>query len=212
MDRRRFLGLVTGSFAAAPVLIGCRGQQVGEVIKDNKKDMVGSHAAGAETYKPMIDESVAKLLARQGGGLQPASASAPLPKTICFVGVENKSSDDLGDWKDQITEIIDTKINTSQVFTSLSRRYVDAGLAKHRIRPQDLFVPENQDKFVTTMRSQGMQFDYLLFATTTSGTTRNNDSSQKDYLLTLELVNIQTGTSDKESASIRKGYRKSRLP
>ncbi|AWM39514.1 hypothetical protein GobsT_21520 [Gemmata obscuriglobus] len=212
MDRRRFLGLVGGSFAAAPALVGCRSKQVGEVIQDGKKDMVGSHAAGAETYKPMIDEAVAKLLARQDAGLQPASTAAPVPKVICFVGVQNKGSDDLIDWKDQINEIIDTKINNSQVFTSLSRKYVAAAIETHRLRPEDLFKPDCQEKFMSTMRSQGMPFDYLLFATTTTGTTQNNDSSQKDHLLTLELVNIQTGISSKESASIRKGYRKSRRP
>ena len=34
---------------------------------------------------------------------------------------------------------------------------------------------------------------------------------QRDYLLTLELVNFETGKTEKESAEIRKGYHKSRL-
>ncbi|MDY3562350.1 penicillin-binding protein activator LpoB [Gemmata sp. JC673] len=211
MDRRRFLGLVGGSFAAAPALVGCRSKQVGEVIQDGKKDMVGSHAAGAETYKPMIDDALGKLLARQGG-LQPGGAPGPAPKRICFVGLENKSSEDLGDFKEQIVEIIDTKINTSQVFAQISRRFTEAGLREARMRPDEMFLPANQRKFLAIMEQQGQPFDYLLFATITSGTTRNNDATQKDYMLTLELVNIQTGTPDKESASIRKGYRKSRLP
>ena len=55
----------------------------------------------------------------------------------------------------------------------------------------------------------GQPFDYLLFASITSGTTCNNDKFQRDYLLTLETVNIQTGEPDKESATIRKAYTKS---
>ena len=35
--------------------------------------------------------------------------------------------------------------------------------------------------------------------------------SARDYLLTLELVNIQTGEPDKEHATIRKGYHKTRV-
>lgn len=212
MDRRRFLGLVGSSFAGGTALVGCRAQQVGEVMKDGKKDTVGSHAAGAETYKPLIDEALGKLLARQGAGLQPASAPGPVRKRICFVGLENKSSEEIGDFKEQIIEIIDTRINESQVFEQISRRFTEAGLRETRLRSDDLFLPANQRKFLAVMESQGAPFDYLLFAKITSGTTRNNDATQKDYLLTLELVNIQTGTPDKESASIRKGYRKSRLP
>lgn len=212
MDRRRFLGLVGGSFAGVGALAGCRGTQVGEVMKDNKKDLVGNTAAGAETFKPLIDESLGKLLARQAGGLQPASAPGPVPKKICFVGLENKSSEELGDFKDQIIEIIDTKINTSQAFAQISRRFTEAGLREARMRPDELFLPANQRKFLAIMESQGAPFDYLLFATITSGTTRTASATQKNYILTLELVNIQTGTPDKESAEIGKIYRKSRLP
>lgn len=209
MDRRRFLGSMGTSFVATATtaLLGCRGQQVGEVMKDNKKDLVGSHAAGAETYKPLIDEALGKLLARQDAGLQPATAPTA-PKRVCFVGLENKSSEELGDFKDQIVEIIDTRINTSQTFVQISRKFVEAGLREARIRPDELFVPAKQRQFLAAMEAQGAPCDYLLFANVTSGTTRSNDVSQKDYLLTLELVNIQTGVPDKESASIRKGYRK----
>jgi hypothetical protein len=140
--------------------------------------------------------------------LQPASAPGPAPKRICFVGLENKSSEDLGDFKEQINEIIDTKINMSGAFAQISRRYVAPGLREANLRPDELFLPAKQRKFLEVMEAAGQPFDYLLFATVTSGTTRNNDATQKDYMLTLELVNIQTGAPDKESASIRKGYRR----
>lgn len=201
MDRRYFLGGVGVSFLG---LLGCRSKQVGTVMSDSQKDTVGSHAAGAETFKPLIDESLGKLLARQGG-VQPASVPAACRK-IAFVGLENKSSEELGDFKEQIVEIIDTRINQSKAFEQVSRRYVEAGLRECRLRPDELFIMGNQQKFLALMQSQGRPFDCLLFAKITSGTTTNNGSSQKDYLLTLELVDIATGTPDKESATIRKGY------
>lgn len=209
MNRRRFIGLAGTSFAGIATLLGCRGQQVGEVMKDNKKDLVGNTAAGAETYKPLIDEALGKLLARQNAGLQPAAAPAPVAKRICFVGLENKSSEEIGDFKEQIIEIIDTRINTSGTFVQISRKFTEAGLREARLRSDELFLPAKQRQFLAVMESQGAPFEYLLFATVTSGTTRSADATQKDYLLTLELVNIQTGVPDKESASIRKGYRKS---
>ena len=53
---------------------------------------------------------------------------------------------------------------------------------------------------------QGQPFDYLLFAKLTSGTTRENHDYQRDYELTLELVDIRSGEQDKQSAMLSKGY------
>ena len=61
------------------------------------------------------------------------------------------------------------------------------------------------------MEKAEQPFDYLLFAKITSGTTNNNGDYQRDYDLTLELVNVESGDFDKESAQLRKGYHKSKL-
>ena len=78
------------------------------------------------------------------------------------------------------------------------------------LRPDDLFVPSNQRQFTAAMEKQEQPFDYLLYAKITSGTTRsNNKDYQRDYRLTLELVDMVGGHSDNESANLRKGYHKS---
>ena len=173
--------------------------------------MVGSHSAGAETYKPLIDESVGKLLARHSQGVQPASynPNGPQPLRICFVGVENKSIEELADFKEQIYQAIDTRITQSGTFQTVSRRFVDAGLQQARLRPDMLFIPQNMRDFSAAMERQGQPFDYLLYATLTSGTTRDNRDYQRDYLLTLEMVSIRDGSNDKESAELSKAYNRS---
>jgi hypothetical protein len=212
MDRRRFLGLTASAWLVGVGVAGCRGTQHAKVMSDCKEDMVGSHCAGAETFKPLVDQSVGKLLARQPLGVQPASAGAPAgPKRICFVGVENKSAEELGDFKEQLTQIIETRIVESRAFAPISRRFVEVGLRQCHLRPDELFVPAHQRSFLSIMEQQGQPFDYLLFATLTSGTTRSNSNSQRDYLLTLELVNIATGQPDRESATIRKSYHSTRV-
>jgi hypothetical protein len=55
-----------------------------------------------------------------------------------------------------------------------------------------------------------MPIDTLMYATITSGTTDRNHSSQRDYLLTLEMVNLHSGEFLKESATLSKGYHKTR--
>jgi hypothetical protein len=220
MNRKVFFGKVffrCGGLAICLSLAaaGCRGHQYGHVLKDNQEDMVGSHTAGAETFNPLIQEAVARLLSNQGQMMQQVSMSPnvapPGPQRICFVGVENKSAEEIGDFKEQIYQEIDTQILQCGSYQAVSRRFVDAGLRETRLRPDSLFVPENMRTFSGVMEQMGQPFDFLLYATITSGTTQNNDSYQRDYLLTLEMVNIHNGQYSKDSAKVRKGYHHSKL-
>lgn len=204
VSRRQFLAA-----AALGLVGGCKSTQQAEVRDPSKPDMVGSHQAGTETFKPLVDNTLQQLLSRHcqqptilpTGGLVP-----PQPKRICFVAVENKSSEEIGDFKEQLYQIIDLHITNSGVFQPVNKRFVDAGLAITRLRPDALLIPQNMRAFIGAMEQQGQPFDFLLYATITSGTTRENKDYQRDYLLTLELVNVLDGTQDKQAATISKGY------
>lgn len=214
--------------AAAALLsvsvLGCA-HQYGHILAKQDKDLVGSHAAGAATWNPLVDEAVAKLLGRCPPAIQPVafqtpdvpvqpdvigSALATGPASVCFIGIENKSAEELGDFKDQLYERIDTQINSSGDFRAISRRMVDAALLESRLRPDSLFLPNNRQVFADVLGRKGAPVDYLLYATVTSGTTDRNKSSQRDYEITLEMVNLNNGEFLKESAKIRKGYSKTR--
>ncbi len=215
MDRRQFLEKSFFGLAglAAAATLGCRGKQYAHVLQSDQQDMVGSHSAGAATYKPLIDEAVAKLLSRQNPvmGTVGFDGMSKRPLRICFLGVENKSIEELGDFKDQIYQLIDTQIENSGQFEPISGRFTDAALRESRLRPDELFLPANMRTFVAILERKGQPFDYLLYATITSGTTQRNESYQRDYLLTLEIVNVTSGKYDKESASLSKGYHKTRI-
>lgn len=215
MERRDFLRIgATAATTGVAMLAGCRGHQYGQIVDDSQADMVGSHTAGAATFNPLINESVAKLLGRQEAQFHMASAGGmqqPVRKRICFVGVENRSAEELGDFREQIYEQIDSQILQAPLFESVSRRAVDAALFKTRMRPDLLFLEQNRQIFAAALQQEGQPFDYLLYAKLTSGTTQSNHDYQRDYLLTLELVNVYTGQYDKESAKIRKGYHQSRV-
>jgi Peptidoglycan-synthase activator LpoB len=216
MDRREFLQSlsVIGGTTIVASLTGCRSTQKAHVLSTDEKDMVGSHTAGAETWEPLIDQSVGQILGRQAVIVQTAgNESLPMPvKRICFVGVENKSAEELGDFKEQIYQKIDTCITSSGSFDVVHRKFVEAGLKQCGLRPDDLFLPSNRRAFAAVMEQAEQSFEYLLYATVTSGTTKsNNKDYQRDYLLSLELIDMQSGRSDKESAELRKGYHKSRV-
>jgi hypothetical protein len=209
MHRRRFLHQLSG-FGLVIGAAGCRGYQYGHVLKKDTPNLVGSHDAGAEVFDPLVEEAVGKLLGRQmmSPDCPNGPDGMPLKKSICFVGIENRSVEEIGDFKEQLYQQIDTKILESQQFTSISRRMVDAALMETRLRPDSLLVPSNMQLFTAVLQRQGAPFDYLLYARLTSGTTERNSSKQRDYMLTLELTNVHDGTYDKESAEISKGYHK----
>jgi hypothetical protein len=225
MDRRQFTTYL-GLCGIASVVAGCASKRYSQRLASDDVDMDGSHSAGAGTWNPLVDEAVSKLLGRCPPGVQTVafqdanpldpsqaigSSVAPGPATVCFIGIENKSAEELTDFKDQIYERIDAQINSAQTFRSISRRMVDAALIETRMRPDSLFLPQNRSVFTAALGRQGTPVDYLLYATITSGTTDRNNSTQRDYLLTMEMVNIHNGEYLKESAKIRMGYHKTRV-
>jgi hypothetical protein len=217
--------LCLAALVAGELLIagsGCAGHRYAHIMKGDAIDMVGSHDAGAAVWNPLVDESVAKILSRVPPAVQQVGFDSQMPidpatgvpapgvSTVCFVGIENKSVEELVDFKDQLFERIDSQINNAPQFRSVSRRMVDAALIETRMRPDSLFLPENRAIFASALGRQGTPVDMLMYATITSGTTDRNSSTQRDYLLTLEMVNIHTGEYVKESAKIRKGYHSTR--
>ena len=203
--------------------VGCA-SQYGHILSNNEDDLVGSHTAGAATWNPLVDQAVSKLLGRCPSPIQAVNFTDGSPPpvissqvgssladgtaTVCFIGVENKSAEEIGDFKDQLYERIDMQVNATEAFRGISRRLVEAALRETRLRPDSLFLPDNRKQFATALGRQGTPVDYLLYATITSGTTDRNKTSQRNYLLTLELVNLENGDALKESAEIRKGYSK----
>ncbi len=221
-----FRPLCAATVLGSLLLLGCAGRQYGHLLAHDDKDMVGSHAAGSATWNPLVDEAVARLLNQCPPAIEPvtfhASDEFPLaaetigsaltsaPMTICFIGIENASAEEMLDFKDQLYERIDSQIQASGAFRGVSRRVVDAALFETRLRPDSLFLPHNQATFAAALGKQGTVVDYLLYAKITSGTTDRNASQQRDYMMTLEMVNVRSGEYLKESASIRKGYSKTR--
>lgn len=214
MDRRQFLTGISqvGLVSWMAQCLGCRGNQVAHVLNENDRDMVGSHTAGAETWEPLVQQSVSQLLGREATGIQTVShEGTPCRKKICFVGLQNKGGEELGDFGEQIYEKIDTCINESELFEVINRHAVEAGLRQCQLRTDDLYLPTNQRSFAAAMERAEQPVDYLLYAKVTTGTTKNNKDYQRDYLLTLELVNMQTFKTEKVSAELRKGYHKTNI-
>ena len=197
---------------ATVLITGCRTNQSARVMTPDEADVVGSHQAGAETFGPLVDQAVMDLLMKNGYQVEPAGMnSTPSEKLrVCFVDFENASIEEMGDFKLQIYDRIDGCVNRSQSYEMVDRRWVETGLRELRISPDQLFLPSYQAQFLSLMANQGRPIDCLLYASLTSGTTNNNQSNyQRDYQLTLRLINVRTGTSVVQNATLRKVYNQS---
>ena len=196
------------------VFVGCKGTQA-RIMHGGEADKVGSNRAGAEIYNPIVHESVGKLLGR--AAMEPiqqvgynTAPNIPMPKRkVCFISLENKSVEELGDFKEHIKSAILEGISQSEQFEIVSDRAVTAGLRTLSLRDDDLFIPENRRMFVSVMGQGGTPVNYLLFARITSGTTESNRDMQRDYKLTLELIDTETFVPIIESTPMRKEYNNS---
>ncbi|KLU04295.1 putative transmembrane protein [Rhodopirellula islandica] len=180
----------------------------GQFAANGTPAQMASHSSGA--METMVDPATGETIIGSQVAVPNAGPLVQGPAKVCFIGIENKSAEELVDFKDQLYERIDSQINSGSSFRSISRRMVDAALVETRLRPDSLFLPQNRSAFAAALGRQGAPVDYLLYATITSGTTDRNKSTQRDYLLTLEMVNLQSGDYIKESSKIRKGYHNTR--
>ena len=190
------------------VVAGCRSTQQGEIMTDDDADMVGSHSAGAATYDALVEEGVSNFLGQYEMTLAEESAGIPdFSKRICFFGVENEGHEELGSYKASMEQKVMTSVAQARLFEPLSQRYIEAGLNESGLRPDQLFLPANQRQFASSMEQMGQPFDYFLFAKVTSTHTQDNLDSQRNYELTLELVDVRDGrVASMDTVSLRKGY------
>lgn len=196
---------------------GCETQK-GKVVDASTPDRVGSHRAGSEIYDPAAAAVVEGLLEQTaqipvdsdelGNTLGQIDANLGKRK-VCFVGVENAGGEEMGDIREDLSETIRSMIAQSEQFDLVDSRMVSAGLRETGLRADDLLLPDKRARFASALGEMDAPFDYLLFAKVTTATTKDNSDSQVKYSLTLDMVNVHTGSSTRQTKELKKHYNKS---
>jgi hypothetical protein len=193
---------------------GCFGTKA-RVMHRGEENMVGSNKAGSEVYNPIVHKTVDKLLSKvalsnvKQVGYSEINPIANQQLCVYFAGVENKSMEELGDFREHLKVSINEKITQSDQIVIVSDRAVNAVLRSLTLRPDDLFAEHNTQNFISAMGKHGTPVDYLLYAEITSGTTESNRDMQREYKLTLRLIDTHTWREIVESSQIRKEYNNS---
>jgi len=189
------------------ILLGCLAfacnNPKGRVKSGDEGDLVGSKTAGAETYNALIEEATRKLLVAEAARFPEGDV-----RKIAFVGIENRGAEELGDIRESTNQIIETVIFQAKRYDMIGQRYVQHGLQTTGMVAEDLFLHNGREKFVSVLREEGQDPDYLLWAVYTTLSTAGEKEHQRDYLLTLELTDARSGRlMQKETARVRKAYR-----
>jgi len=175
----------------------------GRIKSGDEGDLVGSKTAGSATYNELIEEATRKLLTAEAARFPEGDV-----RKIAFVGIENRGAEELGDIRDSTNQIIETVIFQAKRYDMIGQRYVEHGLQVNSMRAEDLFLHDGREKFVSVLRQEGQDPDYLLWAVYTTLSTTGEKERQRDYLLTLELIDARSGRlMQKETARVRKAYR-----
>ena len=203
MKSTRGLIFVACTIGALVVLAGCRAPK-GRIKDPDEGSLVGARTAGAATYNQLVANTTAKLLETHA-----KRRSYPGKMLICFVGVENKSAEELGANKEALYESIDTVIVNSGIYHNISKRFVDAALRETGIRTEQIFLAAGRQSFMSVLGREGLTPDYLLWGKLTTLSTAGSKVREREYQLTMEMVDANSGLIDaKETSKVTKEYLK----
>ncbi|NUQ35971.1 MAG: hypothetical protein HUU29_13650 [Planctomycetaceae bacterium] len=194
--------LTLGTVALGLTLVACKSHE-GWIMSEDEGDLPGSRKAGIETFDRLVAGVTRDFLSSDAIKAEVKDNK----RCVAFVGIQNMSAEELGDNRESMYELIDTVIVGSRMFTSVSKDYVDAALSETGLRVEDLFLQKGHTEFLSVLRAKGAVPDYLLFGKLTSASSQGEDERQRNYMLTLQLVNAETGiVIDKKTERVRKGY------
>jgi Peptidoglycan-synthase activator LpoB len=169
---------------------------------DNERDEVGSRAGGAATFGRLVDATVSKLLEPYKGEFAELKV-----RSLAFVDLENRTQEELGEWREQLIDKIEASVNDRREFKAISIRFVSTVLKEMGNPPVDkLFLPKGRREFAKIMEAKSSPVQYLMWGRLTRGVTQGEGRRQADYVLSLELINIETGEQNKKITTVRKEY------
>ena len=193
------VALAAASLAAS----ACTGPSA-RMKDEDEGTLVDVRRGGTETWKELIRRSVDELLAAN----RERFADASEKPAIAFIGVQNKGSEELGEFKAAVSTEITTALVNSGIYRNVSVRLVQAAQRETGIRQaDDLVVARHREAFMACLNRDGITPKFFVFGTVTTMTSRGNSEMERTYQLTLEMMNSSSGeTVTQKTVEVRKAY------
>ena len=143
---------------------------------DNERDTVDVRGAGAATFDRLIDDSVAKLLEPYKGEFAELKV-----RTLAFVDLENRTKEELADWRDQLIDKIEISVNKRRAFKAISVKVISTVLKEMGNPPvEQLVLPKKRREFAKVLEQKTSPVQYLLYGRLTRGSTQGAGRRQED--------------------------------
>jgi hypothetical protein len=193
------------ALAALP-LAACAGP-TGRVQDPDEPAGVDVRAASFDILDGMAREGTQRILDQAQSGLSGSTARARL----VFAGIENNSDERLGEKKSYLYDNVDTLVTRSGMFDVVSRSFVENALSRigEAPRAELLIDPQVRRKLVEQLeQDEGRDYiRYILFGKLNNASAdTGRGTSEKKYVLVMELVDARTGLQWKTEAFGRKAY------
>ena len=186
-------------FAAA-----CSSPQA-RVMGEDEDDLASGTRAGAETYYSLIKGATSELLQKYTDDV--LNGQAPTGLNVAFAGIYNKQREELGEWRDELSNVLQTAVNEYDGFSTVATRFVSIGLREAGLSSADeLMVPSKRRTFFEKMETNGNPCKALIYGELTAGSSEVGKKSQRTYRLTLEMIDSETGKNLRADAKLRKEY------
>lgn len=197
--RVRFRVCAAG-LSAALLTLACAGP-VGRIKDDAETDKVGNRSAGAATFQRLIDGAVHGCWRRRrrrsgrppSASASPSSTSRTSARRSCSTGATPCASA-------SIRRSTRRGGSATSATATCARRCAPPACARTTSTCPSGGASSCARSRPTAIRSTSS------YATLSSGTTRDNAGAQRDYLLTLELVDVKSGEAVKVQEDVRKEY------
>jgi hypothetical protein len=183
-------------------LFSCGSNQSARILDENEADLVDVDSAGAATFDKLVDPTVDKLLEPYKGEFAELKV-----RRLAFVDLDNRTKEELADWRDHLIDLIEISINKRRAFKAVSVKAISVVLKEMGGPPvEQLVLPSKRREFAKILERDTAPVQYLLYGRLTRGGTKGANTRQADYLLTLELMNIETGESNTVGTKVRKEF------
>lgn len=171
---------------------------------DDEGTLVDVSKGGTETYKELIRKGVLSLLESHRKVLA-GGAERPL---LAFVGIQNKSSEELGEFREAMSNEIETALVESGLYQVISMEAVNAAKRESNLRDvSDLTVARPREAFLSVLNKDGRAPQYILFGVSTTMSSQGISERERTYQLKLQMMDSSNGiVQTQKMVEVRKAY------
>lgn len=193
---------------AALLLASCSAR-TGRVMDEGEPVGVDVRAASVDVLDGMMKEGVPLILGSARERIA-GSGSAERHRLI-FAGIQNNSDERLGEKKDYVYDTVDTLVGQDGTFDMVSRTFVENVMDQMKEQPKAelLIDPEIRRRVIERFeQTEGRDYiRYILWGKfNNAASDTGSGTSEKKYVLVLELVDVKTGLQVKKQVYGRKAY------